>query len=345
MLFRSRVYPMPADATIAGAAPSFPEVALKFASGPDSLAGALMLPAKDPAKPGPYGAVVFVSGSGPSDRDETVADFPVFRALAEKLAAAGYASLRYDDRGVGDSGGDYGLVTMDILAADAAAAVAALRARPEIDPARVGVLGHSEGAMLAPQVCALVADGAGRAPWCAVLLAGSTRRGRDIILSQQEHGLAAGGFAPDVAERKRVLQRQVFAWADGRADWASVVALADTSEAEALETQKAFLEAPWFKSFLDYDPVPWLKRLQVPVLVLHGELDRQLPAADGAALRDTLRAAGNQRVSYAPVRGVNHLFQVAKTGEAEEYGALKKEFAAGVAERVPQFLAMCDRIR
>lgn len=340
-----RAYPLAGDAQLAAPPAAYPEIALKFAAGADSLAGTLTLPASDQAKPGPHGALVFVSGSGPSDRDETVAGFPVFRALAEKLAAAGYASLRYDDRGVEDSGGDYGQVTMDLLARDAAAAVAALRARPEIDPARVGVLGHSEGAILAAQIAALVAEQSGQAPWCVVMMAGSVRTGREIVAEQQDHALQAGGFPPEQIERKRALERQIFAYVDGQADWAAVVAMADTTEAEFLEYQKGQVDAPWFKSFLDYTAAPWLRRLEAPVLVLHGELDTQLPPAHGAALRDSLRAAGHQRVSYVPARGVNHLFQVAKSGEVEEYGALKPEFAPGVVERVAAFLAMCDRLK
>lgn len=342
---QTRAYPLPADATIEGIAAAFPEKTLKFASGADSLAGSLMLPAPDPARPGPRGALVFVSGSGPSDRDETVGGFAVFRALAEKLAAAGYASLRYDDRGVEDSGGDYGQVTMDILARDAVAAALALRARPEIDPARVGVLGHSEGAILAAQIAALLAQQSGQPPWCVVMMAGSPHAGRDIILQQQEHGLQAGGFSPEQVEHKRALQRQVFACVDGRADWASVLAMADTTETQALEMQRGFIEGPWFKSFLDYAAAGWLKQLKAPVLVLHGELDTQLPPAHGAALRDSLKAAGHERVSYVPARGVNHLFQVAKTGEADEYAELKPEFAPGVAERIAAFLGMCERLK
>ena len=339
-------YPFPADARLETPAAAFPEIALRFAAGGDTLAGSLMLPAPDPARPGPCGAVVLVSGSGPTDRDETVAGgFAVFRALAEKLAAGGFASLRYDDRGTEESGGDYSLATMDILAQDAAAAVAALRARPEVDPARIGVVGHSEGAILAPQIAALVEQQSGRAPWCVVMMAGSPRTGREIILEQQDHALQGGGFDPAQIEHKRALQRRVFEYVDGGVGWDAVVALADSTETEFLEMQKNFVDAAWFRSYLNYSAAPWLRRLRAPALVLHGELDTQLPPHHGAALRDSLKAAGHPRVSYVPARGVNHLFQVATTGEVEEYSTLKPEFGTGVAERVVAFLAMCDRLK
>ncbi len=342
---KMRAYPFPADAKLEEAPRVFPEIAVRFLSGPDTLSGTLMLPAADPARTTKPPAILFVSGSGPSTRDEYVAGFPVFRMLAERLAAAGCASLRYDDRGVEESGGDYGLVTMDILAADAAAATAALRGRPEIDGARVGLLGHSEGALLAGQIAALVTQQSGQAPWCAILLAGSTANGRQIIMEQFEHALAREELAPGKAADQRALQEQVLAYVEGKADWATVAALADSEEAQNLALQKPTLDAPWLRSFLTYDPRPWLEQLKVPTLVLHGELDTQIPLAHGTAVRDLLKASGNPTVSFVPARGVNHLFQLAKTGEADEYATLKPEFAPGVAERITAFVAMRERMK
>lgn len=340
-----RAYPFPSDAKLEEAPKVFPEVAVRFVSGGDTLSGSLMLPAADPARTAKPPAIVFVSGSGPSTRDEYVAGFPVFKALAEKLAAAGYASLRYDDRGVEESGGDYGLVTMDILAADAVAATVALRGRPEIDPARVGLLGHSEGAMLAAQIAALTEQQSGKPLWCAMLLAGSAANGHQIIMEQFEHALSRQEITPEKAAAQRALQLQVLAWVEGKAAWETVAALADSEDAKDLELQKPTLEAPWLRSFLTYEPRPWLEKLKVPTLVLHGELDMQLPIAHGTAVRDLLKASGNPTVSFVPARGVNHLFQLAKTGEAAEYATLKPEFAPGVAERVAAFVAMRERMK
>lgn len=343
---KRRAYPFPDDGQLPEAPVTFAEVPVRFAAGPDTLAGSLMLPKDDPAKPGPRPALVLVGGSGPTARDETVAGFAVFHTLAEKLAAAGYATLRYDDRGVDESQGDYTQADMNAFAADAAAAVAALRARPEVNGQRVGLLGHSEGAMLAPQIATLVQQQSGRPVWCAVLMAGSTERGGDIILEQQEHGLAQSDWSDEVKERKRQLQRQVYAFVEGKADWSTVIAQADSDEVAALEAQKPTIESPWFRSFLAYDAKPWLRQMgKPPVLVLHGELDTQIPVRHGAALRDSLKATGNDRVSYVPARGMNHLFQLAKTGEVAEYGELKPEFATGFVERIVAFLAMCERMK
>jgi len=340
-----KAYPFPADAKIVEAPKLFPEAEVRFVSAGDTLAGTLTLPLPNAAKPGPPPALVFVSGSGPSDRDESVFGFKVFRTLAEKLAGAGYASLRYDDRGVGDSGGDYNGSNTETFAKDAAAAVAALRARTDVDPARVGVLGHSEGAMLAPQVSALCAKDGGKPAWCVVLLAGSAATGREINLEQVEHGLAQAGLADSVKARKRALQLKVLDYIDGKADWPTVIAMADSDETQSLEMQKPTIDGPWFRSFLNYDPKPWLRQLKAPVLIMSGALDTQLPPRHGAALRDSLRANGNANVSYAPAQSVNHLFQVAKTGEVDEYATLKKEFAPGIPERIVAFLAMCERMK
>jgi len=342
---KMRAYPFPTDAKLEEAPKVFPEIAVRFVSGADTLCGSLMLPAADPARTAKPPAIVFVSGSGPSARDEFVAGFPVFRVLAQKLAAAGCATLRYDDRGVEESGGDYGLVTMDILAADAAAATAALRGRAEIDPARVGLLGHSEGALLAGQIAATVEQQSGRPLWCAILLAGSVANGRQIIMEQFEHGLARQAATPERAAAQRALQEQVLAYVDGRAGWETVAALADSEDAQNLAMQRATLDAPWLRSFLAYEPRPWLEKLKVPTLVLHGELDTQLPIAHGTAVRDLLKASGNPTVSFVPARGVNHLFQLAKTGEVDEYATLKPEFAPGVAERITAFVAMRERMK
>lgn len=355
-------YPFPADAVIAEAPKPFPEIPVWFVSAGDTLVGSLMLPR--PAGPdsttvaasggstGPStapstrsAALVLVAGSGPNDRDENVMGFAVFRTLAEKLAAAGYASLRYDKRGAGDSGGDYSQATVEHFAHDAAAAVAALRARSEIDPARVGILGHSEGAMLAPQIAKLCAQQGG-APWCAVLLAGSAATGREIILEQFEHGLAQAGLDSAAAQAKRTLQHQVFAYLEGKVDWEGVVALADSSDRKTLEMQKEMIGGAWFRSFIAYDPKPYFAQLAaIPVLILHGELDTQLPPHHGAAVRDALKAAGSRTVSYVPARGVNHLFQKATTGEVSEYATLAKEFAPGITDRIIQFLAMCEKMK
>jgi pimeloyl-ACP methyl ester carboxylesterase len=339
-----RAYPFPSDAKIVEAPKPFPEVPVSFVSAGDTLKGSLMLPLPNAARPGPPPAVVFVSGSGPSDRDETVFGFHVFRTLAEKLAGAGYASLRYDDRGVEESGGDYNSSSTETFAQDAAAAVAAVRSRPEVDGSKVGLIGHSEGAMLAPEISALCEKQTGKPAWCVVLMAGSTSTGREINLEQQEHGLALSDWSDEVKAKKRQLQLKLLDYIDGKTDWPTVKALADSEEAQSLEMQKGMVDGPWFRSFLNYDPKPWVKQLKVPVLVMGGELDTQLPPHHSAALRDSLRAAGNKNVSYAPARGINHLFQKATTGEVSEYATLKKEFAPGIPERIVAFLAMCERM-
>jgi fermentation-respiration switch protein FrsA (DUF1100 family) len=199
--------------------------------------------------------------------------------------------------------------------------------------------------MLAGEIAPLCAERGG-APWCVVLLAGSAAVGREIIMEQFEHGLATAGLDSAATEAKRALQNQVLAYVEGKADWESVIALADSADRASVEMQKGLIDGGWFRSFVAYDPKPHLARLtDVPVLIVHGELDTQLPPSHGAAVRETLKGAGNRTVAYVPVRGANHLLQKATSGEVTEYGALAREFAPGVTERITQFLATCEKMK
>ncbi len=300
-----------------------------------TLAGTLTLPEGD----GPFPAVVLVSGSGPQDRDEMVFQHRPFLILADRLARAGIAALRYDDRGFGKSTGDFRSATTEDFAQDALAAVRFLRGRPEVAAERIGILGHSEGGLVAP-----MAAGRSKEVAFVILLAGPGVSGGEILEAQTEKIALAGGASPEDAAKQAELIRRAVALVRSEPDSQKVhdaameiareqVALMSEEERQALgenidamlEQQVAALTTPWFRFFLDYDPRPALTRLQVPVLALNGGLDTQVPPVQNLPeIHKALAAAGNRDATVVELPGLNHLFQKATTGAPDEYFGIEE---------------------
>jgi len=242
------------------------------------LAGTLTLP-RD--RRGRVPAVVTITGSGAQDRDEAipvVAGFRPFRQVADTLARRGIAVLRMDDRGFGASEGDGGAATSRDFASDIAAAVAYLRARPEIDPDRIALVGHSEGGIIAPMVA--VSDPRIRA---VVLMAGTSRSGRRILEYQIR-------FPLDRDSTLTAAQRD----SAYRAGWAEVDSLG--------------ARMPWLPYFIGYDPLPTARRLRQPVLIVQGGTDRQVTPDQAPELEAAIRGAGNRDVTMRVFPQLNHLF-------------------------------------
>ena len=259
-----------------------------------ALGGTLTLPARGR---GPFPAVVTLTGSGAHYRDgNRTPEHPYrpFRQIAERLAECGVATLRLDDRGVGESTGDANAATAEDTVADAAAALAFLRARPEIDPRRVGLIGHSYGGEIAPMVAA--PDPAVAA---VVLLAGPARPFRETMRYQHRYRIESDpSIAP--ADREKAL-------------------------AEAMIQQEANVKASteaWRRSIQDRDPLPTARRLRMPVLILQGSTDRAVPPEDAVLLERALREGGNRRVERHLFPGVNHHFQRDPIGAREGYDRL-----------------------
>lgn len=237
----------------------------------DQLAGTLSLP----NGAGPFPAVVLVSGTGHNTRDEDVRGHKVFLVLADALNRQGFAVLRYDKRGVGGSSGDYDAATTADFASDAGAAVAWLKTQAEIDGSRIGVLGHSEGGIIAPAVAATDKGVA-----FVVMIAGPCLRGDRLFVLQSAMTAKAYGAPDDYIARRKVFDQQLYrailsapsesaALDRAKALVAQGVAdkLIDANEAESLPDDDT---RPWERYFLAYDPAPTLARLTVPVLVLNG---------------------------------------------------------------------------
>lgn len=304
------------------------------------LAGTLTTPPGD----GPFPGVVLVSGSGPQTRDEVVAGHRIFHVLADHLTRRGIAVLRYDDRGVGESGGDFSAATSRDFASDAAAAVAFLRTRSTVDGGALGVVGHSEGGLVAPMVAA--AD-----PQLAfvVLLAGPGVDGTEILVSQTAAMQRRSGVpAAQVEANERAIRavagilttRPEAVWTDEvrAALLESVPAGATAEQARAaVDPQVASFANPWMAFFVGYDPVPALESLEIPVLALNGSLDLQVLADVNLP---PLRAALGERpgVTVEELPGLNHLFQPAGTGMPTEYGTIETTFDPAALERVSTWI-------
>ncbi len=331
------------------------EVVVK--SGAITLAGTLTLP----DKPGRHPAVVLLTGSGPQNRDEEIVGFKPFRVLADHLTRLGVAVLRCDDRGVGGSSGSLEAITSEDLALDALAALSFLKARPEVDPARIGLLGHSEGGLLA-----VMAAGQSTDVGFIVLVSGPAVKGETLMQAQLEAIAAAEGKGEAEIQRLQARQARSFRVArtgqggediteDARKEALAELeklpaeqkkAMGDLSQFadRAVKGQMAFLRSPWFKFFLDYDPGPALARVRCPVLALYGEKDLQVPAEmNRKALEAALGGSGNKRLAVRVLPGANHLFQPAKTGSPSEYASLPKEFVPGFLEAVAGFVAGAKR--
>jgi hypothetical protein len=302
------------------------------------LAGTLSVPKGD----GRFPAVVLISGTGHNTRDEDVWGHKVFLVLADALNRNGFAVLRYDKRGVGGSSGNYDAATTADFASDAEAAVAWLRTQPQIDPKRIGVLGHSEGGIIAPAVAA-----ADKRVAFVIMIAGPCIRGDQLFVLQSALTAKAYG-APDgyIAKRKafdRELYRAILsAQSESSAvDRAKVLVargladkIVDANEAATLAQDAT---TPWERYFLAYDPGPALAQLSVPVLVLNGSLDVQVPAKENLdAARESLKNNRNATVMELP--GMNHLLQDARTGAPSEYNDIEETMSPTALKIITDWL-------
>jgi len=315
-----------------------------------TLAGTLTLP----PGPGPHPVVVTMSGSGPQDRDESMrplTELKPFAILADALTSHGVGVLRYDDRGVGSSTGDYGSATIEDLAADARAAIDYLETRADVDPSRIGLLGHSEGGLYA----AMLGASDPRVAFIG-MMAPAVIDGVDLIVQQDMDLVRSGGGTDEQVEAIGAYARQAMPLALEQ-DFDALEALTrefydsmwdSLTEAEQVvsgdretfaqrqvEALMPTYESDWYRSFLAYDPGPDWEQVTVPVLALFGGKDVQVDAATNeAALLADLEVAGNDDVTTMVLPEANHLFQDAGTGAMSEYMKLDPVFVDGFVDTV-----------
>ncbi len=311
-----------------------------------SLAGTLTIPTNTAlARDGKFPAVVLVSGSGPQNRDEELLGHRPFAVIADALARKGVAVLRYDDRGTGRSKGSFGGCDTLDFATDADAASEYLKAQSEIDRDRIGMLGHSEGGMIAPLVSMWQNQGVGATdPEMAaisflVLLAAPGQRGAEVLTWQTGEIMRAEGVSEDAVTAVLLAHVQVMnAVIDKKGPeelrvavealiGAQVAASGATMDAAALQGATdgavASIQDKWMSTFIAYDPIGALERCRVPVYAMAGEKDLQV---DGRVNLDLIAAAAKKGGIPAQTRlypGLNHLFQPCKTGSVSEYGEIE----------------------
>jgi hypothetical protein len=309
--------------------PPFPyateEVAFRNASADITLAGTLTLP--DGA--GPHPAVVLVSGSGPQNRDSDVFGHKLFLVLADHLTRHGIAVLRYDERGVGASGGSYKGATSEDLARDVAAAVRFVRERPEIDAGEVGLLGMSEGGLVAPMVHTRFEP-----VDFLVLMAGPSVPAYELLVEQSAAIAAARGASASTVDSIRRVQRRSLEAIRTAPDSAtaarrlrSILEEQGVSQ-DQIQSQITQVASPWFRYFLRYEPGPVLQQVDAPVLALYAGNDVQvLPDQNVEPMRAALGASPSDDVTVRVIDGLNHLFQPAETGLPSRYAQIETTMA------------------
>lgn len=308
-----------------------------------SLAGTLTIPSGNSSFP----AVILITGSGPQDRDETIFDHKPFLVISDYLTRRGIAVLRFDDRGTAESEGVFSTATTADFTTDAEAAVAYLKGRKEIDPARIGLIGHSEGGIIAPMVAAADPDIA-----FIVLLAAPGYRGAEILMMQNEALGLASGIPEDQLQELQKINREAYQRIitgghdlEIKQDLTKLLMTAlrddlpEEDKKNQAEAQIDKLLSPWMQYFLRNDPADYLKKVQCPVLALNGEKDLQVPARQNLdAIEKTLLEAGNARVTVISYEGLNHLFQEAETGLPVEYGQIEMTFSPEVLEDISEWI-------
>jgi pimeloyl-ACP methyl ester carboxylesterase len=247
--------------------------------------------------------------------------------------------LRADDRGFGKSGGTFSTATTADFATDTEAGVAYLRSRREIDQARIGLIGHSEGGAIAPMVAA-------RDPRIAfiVLMAGPGVNGADVLVEQNVLVAEALGATHDQALARAGQIRTLVDIVNTEKDPAVRVARMHTAlegkaSAAEIDAQVRTINTPWFRYFLAYDPAPTLRQVACPVLAINGERDLQVPPKQNLpAIRAALAAGGNTHATVEELPGLNHLFQTAKTGSPAEYGQIEETIAPAALDTIARWI-------
>ena len=306
------------------------EVKFPSEGGRVELAGTLTLP--DGRKKFP--TAILITGSGPQNRDEEFMTHKPFLVLADHLTKNGIAVLRYDDRGFGQSTGNYGRATSADFANDVRAAIAYLKTRKEIDPSRIGLVGHSEGGLIAP----IVATDTKVA--FIVLLAGPGVPGSQILLEQIAAITRSRGADEERIQRQVRTSRDVFELFNQYGEDESFesrlkeylhdaisknnIVPEGMNESEFITLQVSQFRSPWMRYFLKYDPASSLKNVKCPVFALNGEKDIQVAPENLIVIEKAIRQGGNGHVMIKEFPGMNHLFQTCKTGAIEEYATIEQ---------------------
>lgn len=316
---------------------------------PVHLEGTLTYPRTDNPSPRadgvsrrPFPTMVLVSGSGQQNRDEELFQHRPFLVLADYLARRGIAVLRYDDRGVGASSGPLDSADTRLFAEDAEAMLRALKGNPHVDPARLGIGGHSEGGAIAPLVAAR-----NKEVKYVVMLAGQGHTGLDVMLQQNEAIFRATGLSERLLAIRMACMRELFDLpvSSRQKDYKAVIdrhtAGLDKAAVDSIglgrgsaANMKQQLQSRWMQTFLTLDPAEYLPKVKVPVLALNGTKDCQVVAQPNLQRIKTLCPQADCR----PMPGLNHLFQHCTTGGTDEYLLIEETFAPEAMQAISDFI-------
>lgn len=313
-----------------------------------TLAGTLTLPKKE----GNFPVVILITGSGPQNRDEELLGHKPFLVLSDHLTKNGIAVLRFDDRGTAESKGDFKTATSLDFASDVESAIKYLQTRKEINSKKIGLIGHSEGGIIAPMVAAKYRDIS-----FIVLLAGTGIPGDQLLLLQAELiGKASGASDADLQKTKAINKGAfdiVIKSTNSetlRGDLTSYIKqiLKDTPESERpagmsednfVKLQVDELSSPWMQYFIKYNPAIILEKVNCPVLALNGEKDLQVPPkVNLEAIKKGLEKGGNKKVIIKELPNLNHLFQECETGSPDEYAKIEQTFSATALTEITSWI-------
>lgn len=303
---------------------------------------------------GPFPAIIFITGSGQQNRDEELFGHRPFAVLADYLTKRGYITLRVDDRGIGKTTGNADSATSKDFAADVAAGLDYLKGRSEVDKNKMGMLGHSEGGMIAQIV------GANRQDIAFIIsLAGPGQKITELMADQGRAVMSSSGLSKQAVDAaaaftNRMVPAVIGAASDSAArqaakqiftEWSKatpkemVLATTGISDDKDLYAMVDLYRAPWMRYFFQYNPEPYIRRLRGSVLVLNGEKDIQVAAAPNlAGWRAALGKSKVKKYDVVELKGLNHLFQRCKTCTVPEYAQLEETIAPEVLETIGAWL-------
>lgn len=312
-----------------------------------TLAGTLTTPQKED-----YPVAILISGSGPQDRNSEILGHKPFWVIADYLTRNGIGVLRIDDRGVGKSGGHHALSTSYDFAADVESAVRFLKSKKGVNPKKIGLIGHSEGGIIAPVVASK-----DKSIHFLVLLAAPGIPCDELMLQQTYLiGKVSGMNANELAEAKKINQRTYAIVKSNKTDTDAqqalevlftemysqnpeFVSLSEADKKAALRQQIAPILSPWYRNFIRFEPSVYLEKVSCPVLALNGEKDLQVPSNSNLeGIQKALKKGGNKKVTVKEYSGLNHLFQACETGSAEEYGAIEQTFSPVVLTDIKDWI-------
>jgi hypothetical protein len=296
---------------------------------------------------------ILISGSGPQDRNEEIMNHKPFLVIADHLTKNGIAVLRYDDRGVKKSEGDFASATSANFATDVAAAIKYLNTRDDINKESIGLIGHSEGGLIAPMVIAQHPDKVA----FFISLAGTGVRGDKVLLPQMKRLAEFSGSSDEdvVWEEKLMgdLFKEINAYPSLSNEELNKKLLENLSKSSENATPSQLAKYPqeaqaaiaeqfsnnWMRYFLTHDPTADLKKVKIPTLLLNGSLDYQvMPSINLPAMEKNIKSNGNKDVTVMKLDGLNHLFQTAVTGSGSEYGTLEETFAPVALDAMTEWI-------